>query len=161
MRMRNVVYFVNDNSHIYSASVTAMLCGISCYMGLHYNGTWLYCIWWQLATSIKWYEVYNKCFYSPYLRHLNKWENQLCKFRQSNSSQSCHQSELIGLWSTILWPSQGNWFLKNQNDNTVIPDDNVFLNHSTPCGRLQILNKWDRHLDLIGEESIFTWLVKS
>ena len=62
---------------------------------------------------------------------------------------------------TILWPIHGNWILKYQKDITVIPDYNVFLKHSECCSGVQFLNNWDRHLDLIGEESILTWLVKS
>ena len=42
VRARYGVSFVNSNSDLYSTSVTAVLCAISCYTGLHYNGTRLY-----------------------------------------------------------------------------------------------------------------------
>ena len=39
VRARYGVGFDNDNSDIYSASVTVVLCAIPCHIGLRYNGT--------------------------------------------------------------------------------------------------------------------------
>ena len=76
IRARYGMYFVDSNSDLYFASVTAVMFAISSYIGPCYNGTWLYTvkchcpIWIQLHTALS---VLPKVFWAPVLRTSGSW----------------------------------------------------------------------------------------
>ena len=69
------VFFAGSNFHLYSDSVTIVMCAISCHIRSRYDGTWLYTARNLMANRISTWTILWSCIFKHHHKYSIIWGN--------------------------------------------------------------------------------------